>query len=240
MKRRPFRFFQSIYFKIPLLFIFILLIVFQFIVVYFINELEMQSVGQFKTQINSQADFLTNNLSPILSDKLELAEQSTRLNQVLGTFTTASPTKLVVVNPQETIIATNQDLGDTGVGTQTSMPKLREVLLTKNSLASETQDPQSKDHVYQIIKPILDNSQENVLGAVVIKTNMESVYTQTNNIIDLFIRSALFAAVLALLLSIIVSQGITRPIENMRQQAIRISEGVYNYPAELMGYDELG
>src|SRR5699024_7968121 len=31
-----------------------------------------------------------------------------------------------------------------------------------------------------------------------------------------------------------------RPIENMRQQALRISEGVYNYPAEVYGYDELG
>ncbi|MGY4105259.1 cell wall metabolism sensor histidine kinase WalK [Ignavigranum ruoffiae] len=240
MNRRPFNFFQSIYFKIPLLFVFILLIVFQFIGVYFINELEMQSLGQFKTQINSQADFLTNNLSPILSEDLNATEQNDRLNQVLSTFTTANPTKLLVVNPQETIIATNQDLGETGVGAQTSMPKLREVLLSQTTIASEMTDGNTQDRLYQLIKPIMNNDLSQVLGAVVIETNMESVYTQTDNIIDLFIQSALFAAVLALILSVIVSQGITRPIENMRQQAIRISEGVYNYPAELMGYDELG
>ena len=240
MNRRPFNFIQSIYFKIPLLFVFILLIVFQFIGVYFINELEMQSLGQFKTQINSQADFLTNNLSPILSEDLNAIEQNDRLNQVLSTFTTANPTKLLVVNPQETIIATNQDLGETGVGAQTSMPKLREVLLSQTTIASEMTDGNTQDRLYQLIKPIMNNDLSQVLGAVVIETNMESVYTQTDNIIDLFIQSALFAAVLALILSVIVSQGITRPIENMRQQAIRISEGVYNYPAELMGYDELG
>ena len=240
MNRRPFHFFQSIYFKIPLLFIFILLIVFQFIGVYFINELEMQSVGQFKTQINSQADFLTSNLSPILTQDLEPVEMNKQLNQVLGTFTTANHTKLMVVNPQETIISTNQDLGDTGVGTQTSMPRLKEVLLTQNTIARETLDSESQDRVYQLIKPIMNSDLTQILGAVVIETNMESVYTQTDNIIDLFIRSAFFATLLALTLSFIVSQGITRPIENMRQQAIRISEGVYNYPAELMGYDELG
>lgn len=240
MNRRPFNFFQSIYFKIPLLFVFILLIVFQFIGVYFINELEMQSLGQFKTQINSQADFLTNNLSPILSEDLNASEQNDRLNQVLSTFTTANPTKLLVVNPHETIIATNQDLGETGVGAQTSMPKLREVLLSQTTIASEMIDANTQDRLYQLIKPIMNNDLTQVLGAVVIETNMESVYTQTDNIIDLFIQSAVFAAILALILSVIVSQGITRPIENMRQQAIRISEGVYNYPAELMGYDELG
>lgn len=240
MNRRPFSFYQSIYFKIPLLFVFILLIVFQFVGVYFINELEKQSVEQFKAQINSQADFLTNNLSPLLSVETNVPRLSNQLNQVLGTFTTTNPTKLWVVNTQETIIATNQELGGTEVGTQTSIPNLREVLLTHKSFATEGVDTQSDDRLYQLIKPIMGADQSQLVGAVVVEANMESVYTQTNNIISLFLRSALFAAGLALLLSFIVSQGITRPIENMRQQAIRISEGVYNYPADLMGYDELG
>lgn len=240
MNRRPFRFFQSIYFKIPLLFIFILLIVFQFIGVYFINELESQSVNQFKTQINSQADFLTNNLAPILLKENTDPNVSKQLTQVLDTFATSSPTKLWVVNTQETIVGTNQDLSGNGIGTQTNMPGLREVLLTHKTMAIETRVNGSKDRVYQIIKPIMSPDNENILGVIVVEANMESIYVQTNNIISLFLQSALFAVGLALLLSFIVSQGITRPIENMRQQAIRISEGVYNYPADVLGFDELG
>ena len=240
MNRRPFRFFQSIYFKIPLLFIFILLIVFQFIGVYFINELESQSVNQFKTQINSQADFLTNNLEPILLKENTDPNVSKQLTQVLDTFATSSPTKLWVVNTQETIVGTNQDLSGNGIGTQTNMPGLREVLLTHKTMAIETRVNGSKDRVYQIIKPIMSPDNENILGVIVVEANMESIYVQTNNIISLFLQSALFAVGLALLLSFIVSQGITRPIENMRQQAIRISEGVYNYPADVLGFDELG
>ena len=38
----------------------------------------------------------------------------------------------------------------------------------------------------------------------------------------------------------LLSQGLTLPIENMRQQALRISEGIYNYPAKIFGNDELG
>lgn len=239
MNRRPFHFFQSIYFKIPVLFIFILLIVFQFIGVYFINELETQSVNQFKTQINSQADFLTTNLSPILSDETDETINN-QMNQILETFTSATPAKLWVVNPNETIIATNQELTGTGVGTQTNMAGIREVFLTSKTIASETRENGSGDRLYQLIKPVMDNDKRKVIGVVVAETNMESVFTQTQNIITLFLNSALLALGLVLILSFIVSQGITRPIENMRQQAIRISEGVYNYPAELMGYDELG
>lgn len=240
MNRRPFHFFQSIYFKIPVLFIFILLIVFQFIGVYFINELETQSINQFKTQINSQADFLTTNLSPILTDRDKDETTNNRMNQILETFTSATPAKLWVVNPNETIIATNQELTGTGVGTQTNMVGIREVFLTSKSIATETREDDSGDRLYQLIKPVMDTDKKEVVGVVVAETNMESVFTQTQNIINLFLNSALLALGLVLILSFIVSQGITRPIENMRQQAIRISEGVYNYPAELMGYDELG
>ena len=69
---------------------------------------------------------------------------------------------------------------------------------------------------------------------------MEQIYSQNNNIIDLFLQSSILAVGVALLISFVLSQGLTRPIENMRQQALRISEGVYNYPAEVYGYDELG
>ena len=240
MNRRPFHFFQSIYFKIPVLFIFILLIVFQFIGVYFINELETQSVNQFKTQINSQADFLTTNLSPILSKREKDETRNNRMNQILETFTSATPAKLWVVNTNETIIATNQELTGTGVGTQTNMAGIREVFLTSKSITTEMREGDSGDRLYQLVKPIMDTDKKEVVGVVVAETNMESVFTQTQNIITLFLNSALLALGLVLILSFIVSQGITRPIENMRQQAIRISEGVYNYPAELMGYDELG
>ena len=99
MKRKPFRFFQSIYFKIPLLFVFILLIAFQFIGVFFIDQLETQTVNTFKQQINTQADFLANNITPILSNPdQEGQEVLSQLNQTLDTFTSTAPARLYVVN----------------------------------------------------------------------------------------------------------------------------------------------
>lgn len=241
MKQRPFRFFQSIYFKIPLLFVFILVITFQFIGVFFIDQLETQTVDNFKVQINTQADFLTNNITPILSNS-EQESQSVlnQLNQTLDTFSSTAPARLEVINNAQTIIATNQGLDQSSIGNQTTDSDARNVLLYQNEMRSEYTDPETAAPIYKLIKPIFGATQSNLLGVLVIEANMEQIYSQNNNIIDLFLQSSIFAIGVALLISFVLSQGLTRPIENMRQQALRISEGVYNYPAEVYGYDELG
>lgn len=241
MKQRPFRFFQSIYFKIPLLFVFILVITFQFIGVFFIDQLETQTVDNFKVQINTQADFLANNITPILSNS-EQESQSVlnQLNLTLDTFTSTAPARLEVINNAETIIATNQGLDQNSIGNQTTDTAARNVLLYQNEVRTEYTDPETGTPIYKLIKPIVGTTQTTLLGVLVIEANMEQIYSQNNNIIDLFLQSSILAIGVALLISFVLSQGLTRPIENMRQQALRISEGVYNYPAEVYGYDELG
>lgn len=241
MKQRPFRFFQSIYFKIPMLFVFILIITFQFIGVFFIDQLETQTVENFKLQINTQADFLVSNITPIMTNNDQLAEDvNTQLNQTLDTFSSTAPARLEVINSEETIIATNQGVDLASIGNQTTNSAARSVLLYQNEVRNEYVDSESGIHIYQVIKPILNPNQSSLLGVLLIEANMEQIYSQNNNTIDLFLQASVFAIGVALLVSFVLSQGITRPIENMRQQALRISEGVYNYPAEVYGADELG
>lgn len=241
MKQRPFRFFQSIYFKIPLLFVFILVITFQFIGVIFIDQLETQTVDNFKVQINTQADFLANNITPILSNSDQESQSVlNQLRQTLETFSSTAPARLEVINNAQTIIATNQGLDQSSIGNQTTDADARNVLLYQNEVRSEYSDPETDAPIYKLIKPIFGTTQTTLLGVLVIEANMEQIYSQNNNIIDLFLQSSILAVGVALLISFVLSQGLTRPIENMRQQALRISEGVYNYPAEVYGYDELG
>lgn len=241
MSQPHFRFFKSIYFKIPLLFMFILLIAFQFIGVYFIDQLESQTTNQFKSQINTQADFLVNNISPILAlpDQNSVESQS-QLNQTLNTFTSTVPAQLYVINAQETIVASNQSYEQNEIGTQINNPTIKNVLLYRESIQREFRDNETDAPMYQVIEPILNGDQNAVQGALMIQVNMTQLYNQNTDIIDLFLRSAFLAIAIALVIAFVLSQGLIRPIENMRQQAIRISEGVYNYPATIYSQDELG
>lgn len=140
MKQRPFRFFQSIYFKIPLLFVFILVITFQFIGVIFIDQLETQTVDNFKVQINTQADFLANNITPILSNSDQESQSVlNQLRQTLETFSSTAPARLEVINNAQTIIATNQGLDQSSIGNQTTDADARNVLLYQIDYAVNTQ-----------------------------------------------------------------------------------------------------
>ena len=241
MRKTRFRFYQSIYFKIPLLFLFILLISFQFIGVFFIDQLESQTINQTKAQINTQADFLMNNVVNVMVNNAEDSQQTyVQLNQTLDTFTSTLPVRINVVNNSETIIATNQGSELSLIGTQTTEPEVRNVILNRSMMELESYDNETKKPQYQIIKPLLTPDGTSTLGALLIETNLNQVYQQNNNIIDLFVQATFLAIVIAIVIALVLSQGLTRPIEEMRQQALRISEGVYNYPATIYGTDELG
>ena len=241
MRKTRFRFYQSIYFKIPLLFLFILLISFQFIGVFFIDQLESQTINQTKAQINTQADFLMNNVVNVMVNNAEDSQQTyVQLNQTLDTFTSTLPVRINVVNNSETIIATNQGSELSLIGTQTTEPEVRNVILNRSMMELESYDNETKTPQYQIIKPLLTPDGTSTLGALLIETNLNQVYQQNNNIIDLFVQATFLAIVIAVVIALVLSQGLTRPIEEMRQQALRISEGVYNYPATIYGTDELG
>ena len=84
------RFFRSIQFKIPMLFILLLVISLQLIVANFLTQLESQMVSNFQEQIQLQVGFLKNNVQPILAkdatDEAKIAE----ISQLLQDYPTGN------------------------------------------------------------------------------------------------------------------------------------------------------
>ncbi len=238
--KRSFNVFQSIYLKIPLLFMFILLITFQFISIFFINRLEEESTASFKSQINTQAELLIHNVVPILEES-HGKERKERLDQSLASFTT-SPDHIEVqlINTDEYIIAVNTPSVRSAEGNRVDEPNVKNALVNQRSFDVEEYNADTKQYTYQLIKPIQSTDSARVLGAVLIRADMSEIMKQRDEVLDLFIRSGAVAIIGGLIVSLFLSQGLTRPIDQIRQQAIRISEGIYEYPAEVYGKDELG
>ena len=87
-----------------------------------IDQLETQTVDNFKVQINTQADFLANNITPILSNSDQESQSVlNQLRQTLETFSSTAPARLEVINNAQTIIATNQGLDQSSIGNQQQM-----------------------------------------------------------------------------------------------------------------------
>ncbi|GAB7232262.1 cell wall metabolism sensor histidine kinase WalK [Facklamia hominis] len=239
--KRSFSALQSIYVKIPFLFVVILFIVFQFISIYFIEQLETQTVATMKEQINTQVDFLSSNVVPILqTEDLSTVQKNQRLNQALDSFNSTYPTKIQIINSQDYLLASNDLAERVAVGTRTNDEMVRNVLINRRSI----EDDQfiSLHRPYTLVKPLLskDDGEGRLLGVIYVQAEMDRLNEQRQDITELFLRAILIAIVAGFVLSFVLSQGITTPIENMRQQAVRISEGVYDFPAQVYGQDELG
>ena len=234
------RLFQSIHFKIPIQIIIILLIAFQFVGVYFVNQYESRTLKNYQDQIDTQVEFLVNNVTPILEERLSETDERARLTQVIDTFSNSNLTRIQIINTKDGIIASNNALDQSEALAKTNDNNVREALVSQRSSKFSEYDVNNKRHTYTTIKPILSQSNNTVVGAVRVTANMNRVYEQTQSVMSVFIQSAVIAIVGSFILALVLSQGLTLPIENMRQQALRISEGIYNYPAKIFGNDELG
>ena len=241
--KRGFSFFQSIYFKIPMLFIFILLISFQFIGVFFIDQLQSQSVNTFKETWNTQSNFLINNVRPILESSGDPNQTTTielQLTQTLATFTADEATKIQILDNEGYVRAINQSGLANTVGQRVDNDNALAVITSRQAYAQEYHDYVRNNRSYLLIRPVMSQDNNQLLGVVMVEASMNNIYNQTRSVMVIFVQSAIVAIGVAFVIALFLSQAITNPIEQIRQQAMRISDGIYNYPATVNGKDELG
>ncbi|MBR7927732.1 cell wall metabolism sensor histidine kinase WalK [Aerococcaceae bacterium zg-ZUI334] len=242
--KRQFSFIQSIHIKIPMLFIFILLIAFQFIGVFFIDQLQSQAVTTFKETWNTQSSFLINNVRPLLeptdNNSQSASNIESQLSQILATFTTEEATRIYILNTQGYVLATNQSGLINTIGQRTENENALSVATTRQAYAQELHDYVRNNRMYILIRPIMSQDNSQFLGIVSIEASMNPIYNQTNSVMLVFLQSAVIAIIVAFVIALLLSQALTHPIAEIRRQAMRISDGVYNYPASVYGQDELG
>lgn len=235
------RFFRSIQFKIPVLFIFMLVISLQLIVANFLRQLEIQLVSNFQEQIQLQVGFLTNSVQPILArddkDEVKISE----ITKTLQDYPTGnSIIEARIIDNQGYILGTTNQSQQSVVGTRTTEADAQQVLLT-NTVYSYNYIDQDVRY-WKIVSPIApaSGSSGNPLGIISVTTNIESRYSQVKDIGVIFISSSLVAIIIVIVITFLISQGITKPIAEMKKQTEQIAEGNYTGEVKIYGDDELG
>ena len=235
------RFFRSIQFKIPVLFIFMLMISLQLIVANFLRQLETQMISNFQEQIQLQVGFLKNSVQPIVSkddkDEVKIAE----ISKILQDYPTGSSiVEARVLDSQGYILGTTNQSQQSIVGTRTTEADAQQVLLTNTVYAYNFTEHDTR--YWKIVSPISSTSGNsgNPLGIISVTTNIESRYTQVKDIGVIFVSSSLIAIILVIIITFLISQGITKPIAEMKKQTEKIAEGNYTGEVKIYSDDELG
>ena len=235
------RFFRSIQFKIPVLFIFMLMISLQLIVANFLRQLETQMISNFQEQIQLQVGFLKNSVQPIVSkddkDEVKIAE----ISKILQDYPTGSSiVEARVLDSQGYILGTTNQSQQSVVGTRTTEADAQQVLLTNTVYAYNFTEHDTR--YWKIVSPIssTSGSSGNPLGIISVTTNIESRYTQVKDIGVIFVSSSLIAIILVIIITFLISQGITKPIAEMKKQTEKIAEGNYTGEVKIYSDDEIG
>ncbi|TFJ46631.1 cell wall metabolism sensor histidine kinase WalK [Carnobacterium divergens] len=229
--------FQSIHFKIVIVFVFLLIVALEIIGAYFVGQLETQMVDNFQEQMRLRVGFLDNNLQPLLK-KPDSKNFESDVRRLLTDFSAKNVIKAEVIDGKYYIVGTS-DYQENMVGRKSTDFDVKQALLVGSEITRQYSDESTNERVWKLVVPIISDDNK-VLGVINLESNIESVYDQINDITLIFFRASMIAAVVTVILALFISRAITKPISEMKKQAIQMAEGDYSGQVKIYGQDELG
>lgn len=233
------KFYQSIHFKIALVFALMLMLTLEVVGAVFVRQLEHQELANFKQQIELPS-YIDNSLATQLTST-DTKTANKEIKTILARVNNTSITEIRVVDAKGIIRGTSSSGNQGIVGQKTTDTVIKNTLVNNRSHTENFYDSANHNRYYVSVVPLLaSGNANNVVGVVYMRANLEGVYSTINSISLIYLSAALITIVLGLGLAVLISREITRPIEEMRKQTLRIARGDFSGQVKVMGNDELG
>lgn len=233
------KFYQSIHFKIALVFALMLMLTLEVVGAVFVRQLEHQELANFKQQIELPS-YIDNSLATQLTST-DTKTANKEIKTILARVNNTSITEIRVVDAKGIIRGTSSSGNQGIVGQKTTDTVIKNTLVNNRSHTENLYDSANHNRYYVSVVPLLaSGNTNNVVGVVYMRANLEGVYSTINSISLIYLSAALITIVLGLGLAVLISREITRPIEEMRKQTLRIARGDFSGQVKVMGNDELG
>ncbi|EAD9125090.1 cell wall metabolism sensor histidine kinase WalK [Listeria monocytogenes] len=237
------RFFQSVQFKLVIMYLLLIIVAMQVIGAYFVRELEGQLEKNFQDSITNSITLLDYNArEEIIKNSDNSVKLQNDIRELLVDFSRASNNLIEVriVDDKGKILGTS-NLNNQGiVGQKSNDPLVKRTL----SLGTTSEDKIYKDEsnknnrVWVNVSSIKNKGK--VIGAIYLVADIESVYKQVDDITNIFITGTLIAMIITAVLGILLSRTITKPIVEMKRQAYAMARGNYSRKVKVYGVDEIG
>ena len=203
----------------------------------FVRQLEHENLTNFKQQIELPS-YVENSLTQeLIQTNTKTANRN--INSTLQKVENNSITEIRVVDAKGIIRGTS-NRNQSVVGQKANTKIVKNTLVNNRSHSETVYDSDSKTHYYVTTIPLMSGDTNNVVGVVYIRASLESVYSTVTSISLIYLSATVITIIIGLILSIIISREITRPIEEMWKQTLRIARGDFSGRVKVNGNDELG
>ncbi|HZG73073.1 MAG TPA: cell wall metabolism sensor histidine kinase WalK [Chondromyces sp.] len=233
-------FFRSIQLKFVLIIVLLILFAMQVIGVYFVRELEEKLVTNFKSSLKERVNLLEYNLREEMLKERE--EESPTLeqevNRILEDFAASDVLEVRVIDNRSRIIGTSDQNNQGIVGQRTPEIAVKRTLSVGAEEDKIYVDKQTGERIWVYTSPIVSNRE--VIGAIYLIGKVENVFEQMDEINEILASAAVLALFVTGILGILLARTITRPITDMRRQAVAMGKGNFSRKVKVYGQDEIG
>ncbi len=241
------RFYQTINAKIVFIIAMVIVFALQLIGANFITQTERQLVDNFTENQQLQMNFMENSLLPYLEmyenpeEAPEDVDPMEEIDTLISDFSGTAITGIVVVDSDFVVLGSNDNTQQIAVGQLLNNDDIRAAVLQGNSNTRQVINSATNARRWRMIEPVFSSEgTQSVIGAIVMESNIESIYEQITDITFIFLRASFIAIILSAFLANIVSKALTEPIREMQTKAKAIAEGDYSGEVTVYGRDELG
>lgn len=235
-------FFQSIHLKFVLIYMLLILLAMQIIGVYFVKQLEDKLVKNFQTSITKRADLLAYNLEQEFtkerdkSDSIDVAIK--KLTMEFSSNAKDEVKEVRFIDENSRVVATSDQSNQGIEGKKTTEPLVKRTFISGAEDERIEVDPTTGQRMYVKAVPVKVNG--STKGVIYSISSMEGVYAQMKDINQIFATGTVIALLVTAFLGIFLAQTITRPISEMRKQALEMARGNFSRKVKVYGYDEIG
>ncbi|MDQ6595318.1 cell wall metabolism sensor histidine kinase WalK [Bacillus salipaludis] len=234
-------FFRSINVKFVIIYVLLILVAMQIIGVYFVKQLEETLRTNFQTSLTERVNLLAYNIVEEM-EKERTPEDPTLeedIKKILRDFSAVDISEVRVIDGRSMKILGTSDPNNQGVvGQRSTELRVKQTLTLEEEQSSILIDPQSGHRIWVLSKPI--KSGKKVIGAIYLVAKIENVFEQMKTINGIFATGTGIALAITAVLGVLLAQTITRPISDLKKQAIAMTKGNFSRKVKVYGNDEIG
>ena len=175
------------------------------------------------------------------SEDLNEDEKETQVNSILRRFNNGSVLEIQLFDSNGFLLATSNPTSQAYIGQRTVDEDIEETLYT--GIRSETSgyDSNQEIRIKKFVTPIFSTASSGaMIGILNVSANLETIYSQIQNIMSLFLIASGISLVFTTGLAMLISSQIINPLQKMRDQTKQIAEGNYSTTLDINSEDEIG
>ncbi len=224
--------FQSVRFKMMIVYLLLILFAMELVGAYFIQSLNRYFVDTYSKTISHEAQFLANLASTPLSTSVIEAQQ---IQRFMRPFSELEGSSIYILDKDGHVVGTTAN--PFLIGQKRVDPEVTNALLGLQSIQIAL-DAATKERQLYLAVPVKNKGQ--IVGAVEFVSPLTGIYQSISRIIIIFATATLLALGLTAVLAAVIARTITGPIAAVTRTARALAGGDFEQKVAIHSNDEIG